>query len=155
MVRRFTFLSLNLLQKSENTLKPSASIGVASARYLRLLYDSKISARGLLSRSQKQEVRIYKSEDIHSKLFSVFKLSNEVERVRRALQLLLSKILKTSFFLSFFSHLSAASTGDRSIGSTSTAIIIFLTYSQSTKSMRYAKLLTKMRIQAAKNCQKP
>jgi hypothetical protein len=32
------------LQKSENTLKPSASIGVASARYLRLLYDSKIFA---------------------------------------------------------------------------------------------------------------
>ncbi|MEO6862795.1 MAG: hypothetical protein ABI180_14875 [Microcoleus sp.] len=36
------------MQKSENTLKPSASIGVASARYLRLLYDSKISARGLI-----------------------------------------------------------------------------------------------------------
>jgi hypothetical protein len=36
------------LQKSENTLKPSASIGVASARYLRLLYDSKISAIGLI-----------------------------------------------------------------------------------------------------------
>jgi hypothetical protein len=41
---------LDLLQKSENTLKPSASIGVASARYLRLLYDSKISARGLLTK---------------------------------------------------------------------------------------------------------
>ncbi|MEO9125051.1 MAG: hypothetical protein ABI262_10245 [Microcoleus sp.] len=35
---------VDLLQKSENTLKPSASIGVASARYLRLLYDSKIFA---------------------------------------------------------------------------------------------------------------
>jgi hypothetical protein len=41
--------SIDLLQKSENTLKPSASIGVASARYLRLLYDSKISARGLIT----------------------------------------------------------------------------------------------------------
>jgi hypothetical protein len=39
---------LDLWQKSENTLKPSASIGVASARYLRLLYDSKIFARGLI-----------------------------------------------------------------------------------------------------------
>jgi hypothetical protein len=39
---------IDLLQKSENTLKPSASIGVASARYLRLLYDSKIFARGLI-----------------------------------------------------------------------------------------------------------
>ncbi|MEO9123150.1 MAG: hypothetical protein ABI262_00425 [Microcoleus sp.] len=39
-----TLVILDLLQKSENTLKPSASIGVASARYLRLLYDSKISA---------------------------------------------------------------------------------------------------------------
>jgi len=104
---------------------------------------------------QKQGVRIYKPEEIHSKLFSVFKFSNEVERVRRALQLLLSKTLKTSFFVSFFSHLSAASTGDRSIGSTSTANITFLTYRQSTKSMRCANLLTTMRIQEAKNCPKP
>ncbi len=109
----------------------------------------------LLSRSQKQGVRLYKPEDIHSKLFSVFKLSNEVERVRRALRLLLSKTLKTSFFVSFFSHLSATSTGDRSIGSTSTANIIYLTYCQYTKSMRFFNLLTTMRIQAGKYCQKP
>jgi hypothetical protein len=50
MVRQPLADRLNLLQKSENTLKPSASIGVASARYLRLLYDSKISARGILNR---------------------------------------------------------------------------------------------------------
>ncbi|PSB33904.1 hypothetical protein C7B69_06375 [filamentous cyanobacterium Phorm 46] len=58
-------------------------------------------------------------------------------------------------FVSFFSHLSAASTGDRSIGSTLTSNIIFLVECQYTKSIKFAKLLTTIRIQAAKNYQKP